>query len=775
MKRGSLSLIFLLTLQMAFTQSPKFNLVPWPVELTPGEGTYIVRRSLRLYSDFPGQSAEPVVAYLVGELKKWGITVVETKDQFNYDLGILMRRMPTGGKPAYKLEVGDKRVNIESNFETPAFHGVQTLLQLFPASPASLQVIEIPQLNILDHARFEYRGMHLDVSRHFSPVDYVKKYIDFLAYHKLNVFHWHLTDDQGWRVEIKKYPKLTEIGSKRNGTLIGRYPGKGSDNKPYGGFYTQDEIREVVAYAASRFIDVIPELEMPGHSSAAIAAYPFLSCFPEKPTAIPANMISQKSVQEQKQGRIKLVQETWGIFEDVFCAGNDSTFTFLQNVLDEMVPLFPSKYFHIGGDECPKTHWKQCPKCQERIKALGLKDEHELQSYFIQRIEKYLNAKGKTIIGWDEILEGGLAPNAVVHSWRGEKGAVEAAKQKHYTILSPQNPLYFDHTQSENEDSVTIGGYNPIEKVYAYDPIPRELTEEEAKYVMGAQANLWREYINNEKKTEYMLFPRMAALSELLWTPKEKKDWTRFADILPSQMARYRSRNVNYSNEFFAIKGKVIPSPDNAGVLWKISSRDPATIYINFNRVDTIWPYLAPQRIDRDLTAYATIDKGEPLVQKFNFSKATGKKIQLKEEASPSYPSDGAFTLVNGVINEKGFSRSREFLGWNGKDCEAVIDLGEITEISFVVINALKRHSSWIWEPSSAEVFASSDGEKWYSLKATTEHQEKEDQKITMTMAFRKTPVRFMKVLIKNYGKIPEGYPGAGKEAWLFIDEIEVD
>jgi hexosaminidase len=775
MKRGLLSLTCLLFFQYAFSQTPKLNLVPWPAEVKQGEGLYRVKNTVRLYCDFPGQSADPVINYLRGEFKKMGIRMTDTKDQFNYDIGILMRRMPTGGKPAYRLTVDSKKIDIESNFEAPAFHGVQTLVQLFPSTTGFSAGFDLPEVNIFDHARFEYRGMHLDVSRHFSPVEYIKKYIDFLARHKLNVFHWHLTDDQGWRVEIKRYPKLTEIGARRNGTIIGRYPGTGSDNQPYGGFYTQDEIREVVKYAASRYIDVIPELEMPGHSSAAIAAYPFLSCFPEKPTLIPANMISAKSVEEQKNGRIKLVQETWGIFEDVFCAGNDSTFIFLQNVLDEMVPLFPSKYFHVGGDECPKTHWKQCPKCQERIKSLGLKDEHELQSYFVQRIEKYLNAKGKTIIGWDEILEGGLAPNAVVHSWRGENGAVDAARQKHYTILSPQNPLYFDHTQSENEDSVTIGGYTPIEKLYAYDPIPKELTEEEAKYVMGAQANLWREYINNEKKTEYMLFPRMAALSEVLWTLKEKKDWNRFASVLPAQMARYRSWNVSFSNEFFALKGKVKPSPNKEGVLWEVYSRDTAPIYINFNNIDSIWPYKAPQVIDRDLTAYASIDNGDRIVQKFNISKVTGKTITLKEEASPSYPADGAFTLINGVINEKGFSRAREFLGWSGKDCEAIIDLGEITEISFVVVNSLKRHSSWIWEPGSAEVFASSDGEKWYSLKSTTEHQEKENQKITLTMAFRKTPVQFLKILVKNYGKIPGGNPGAGRDAWLFIDEIEVD
>ncbi|MBL7747482.1 MAG: family 20 glycosylhydrolase, partial [Chitinophagaceae bacterium] len=342
--------------------------------------------------------------------------------------------------------------------------------------------LKIPFLYIEDTPRFAYRGMHLDVARHFQPVSFVKKYIDYLALHKINKFHWHLTEDQGWRIEIKKYPRLTQVGGWRNGTIIGRYPGTGNDKIKYGGFYTQEEIKEVVKYAADRYIDVIPEIEMPGHSSAAIAAYPQLSCFPEIPTI----NYFPKDCEWYGDKNGKQVQQTWGVFDDVFCAGNDSTFIFLQNVLDEVLALFPSKYIHVGGDECPKENWKKCNKCQMRIKNEGLSDEHHLQSYFIQRMEKYLNDKGRILIGWDEILEGGLAPNAVVMSWRGETGGIEAAQQKHQVIMSPGNPVYFDHTQSENEDSVTIGGFNPLEKVYAYDPIPAKLQEPASQYVMGA-------------------------------------------------------------------------------------------------------------------------------------------------------------------------------------------------------------------------------------------------------------------------------------------------
>nr|MBP7347015.1 family 20 glycosylhydrolase [Sediminibacterium sp.] len=402
----------------------------------------------------------------------------------------------------------------------------------------------IPQLMVKDQPRFAYRGMHLDVARHFFPVDFLKKYIDFIAMHKMNTFHWHLTEDQGWRIEIKKYPRLTEIGGFRNGTTIGRYPGTGNTNTRYGGFYTQAQIKEIVQYAADRYVEVIPEIELPGHSSAAIAAYPELSCFPDSSTKVPAK-IAWNGTTKGKQ-----VQQTWGVFEDVF-APTETTFKFLENVFDEVIQLFPSKYIHIGGDECPKEAWKKSAFCQQLIKEKGLKDEHGLQSYFIQRVEKYLNSKGKQIIGWDEILEGGLAPNATVMSWRGEQGGIEAAKQKHNVIMTPGGWMYFDHKQTKNEDSVTIGGYTTVQKVYSYDPIPKALSEEDAKYVLGAQANVWTEYMTNSSKVEYQIFPRMSALSEVLWTPKEQKSWPDFEKRLLNQFKRLDWLGFNYSKAYF--------------------------------------------------------------------------------------------------------------------------------------------------------------------------------------------------------------------------------
>lgn len=796
----------------------EINIIPKPLKLTqPVKGSFSLKKRITVSNLFPANSKQAgyVTNYLADYLKKYyGIEMTVAEKGGKADITLFPTRMPTGGSLAYRLLISNNGIRIEANFEEAAFHGVQSLIQLLPVDEKTS--VALPFVSIYDEPRFQYRGMHLDIGRHYQSIAFIKRYIDFLAFHKLNTFHWHLTEDQGWRMEIKRYPELTAIGSKRNGTIIGRYPGKGNDNKPHEGFYTQAQIKEVVQYAKERFIEVIPEIEMPGHSSAAIAAYPWLSCFPAKPTEIPANMISAKSIEEQKNGRIKLVQETWGVFDDVFCAGNDSVFTFLQHVIDEVITLFPSKYFHIGGDECPKTHWKQCPRCQQRMKDLGLKDEHELQSYFVQRIEKYLNSKGKTLIGWDEILEGGLAPNAIVMSWRGEAGGIEAAKQKHQVIMTPGKPVYFDHSQSRNEDSVTIGGYNPIEAVYAYEPVPKELNAD-AKYVLGAQANVWTEYMNNTKKIEYMIFPRMAALSEVLWSTKENKNWEDFEKRLPVQMKRYEMMGLNYSKAYYEVNTTVIPAQDLNSVTLKISSRNPLLPI----RVEEYLPEkedvsVAVYDSNGTILRYETVQKGSPLLSKafmldpannmisirqsalykimlcnsndnsgancatplsllfqnFTFSKSTGKKITLTSPPSNSYPGDGAFTLVNGIINEKGLARSQEFLGFSGTDCEAVIDLGKQDTINQVTVFIFSQPSSWIWSPASFTVEISPDGQKYTPVVDAGPPNAHDGNKVQLN--FQGTAGRFIKVHLRSKGIIPEGHPGAGNKAWLFVSEIQV-
>ena len=525
-------------------QAQPVNIIPKPQQLTVREGYFAISPNTVIVLE--GAALEKDAAFLNNYLERfYGFKLAFAKKGQLPKNSIVLNyeRMdhPTPG--AYRLEVEGAKIYIAGDNATGVFYGIQTLLQLLPAEKSNH--LKIPHCSITDAPRFAYRGLHLDVCRHFMPMEFVKQYIDYIALFKLNTFHWHLTDDQGWRIEIKKYPKLTQAGAWRDGTLIGRYPGTGNTNQPYGGFYTQKEIKEVVQYAADRHITVIPEIEMPGHASAAIAAYPQLSCYPDETTTIPTK---PSAASLQKKG--KKVQETWGVFDDVFCP-SEYTFNFLQDVLDEVVKLFPGQYIHIGGDECPKTYWKKSEFCQNLIKEKGLKDEHGLQSYFIQRIEKYLNTKGRQIIGWDEILEGGLAPNASVMSWRGEAGGIAAAKEKHHAIMTPGGWCYFDYAQHKKEDSITIGGYVNLQKVYSYDPVPAVLQgTENAKYILGAQANMWTEYLNNTKKIEYMLFPRLAALSEVLWTNPVNKNWEDFEKRIPSLYQKLDLWKANYSTDY---------------------------------------------------------------------------------------------------------------------------------------------------------------------------------------------------------------------------------
>ena len=550
MKTLIIATLLLIFTMSSLLQASPIHIIPQPAYLKEGKGHFLITSSTRIVTD--GIDAAKNAFFLNGYLKKYyGFELKIISKQAGIKNSILLHSDKSGieNNGAYSLHIEKDRVDISGDGGAGVFYGIQSLIQLLPFEKTT--ILAIPQLQIKDTARFAYRGMHLDVSRHFFDVDFIKQYIDLIAMYKFNTFHWHLTDDQGWRIEIKKYPGLTATGSKRNGTIIGHYPGKGNDNSAYGGFYTQEQVKEIVAYAAGRYITVIPEIELPGHSSAAIAAYPGLSCFPKRTTAIPLNMVSIKSVQDVQHGNtIKLVQETWGVFDDVYCAGKDSTFFFLQDVLDEVMNLFPSKYIHIGGDECPKTNWKQCPLCQRRMKENNLKDEHALQSYFIQRIEKYVNSKGRQIIGWDEILEGGLAPNSTVMSWRGEQGGILAARQMHQVIMAPGGYCYFNRSISKNEDSLTAGGFLPVKKVYQYDPVSDSLNAAQSSYIIGAEGCLWTEYVASNSKAMYMVLPRLSALSEVLWTEKAKKNWNDFELRLLYESKRYEWLGLNFCKKF---------------------------------------------------------------------------------------------------------------------------------------------------------------------------------------------------------------------------------
>ncbi len=530
------TLLFCVMLSAQAQSLDRYQLIPWPVHLEPAAGSFQINEETVVALSAPDDTELSAIARYWRDLVSvaTGFTLAPSADTTNQNVVVFevnpQLRMPSEG---YQLLVTPDQVTLTSPSYAGLFRGVQTLRQLMPAAveragilPTSNFAWTIPSVSISDYPRFEYRGMHLDVARHFFSVSFIKRYLDFLAMYKMNRFHWHLTEDQGWRIEIKQYPKLTSIGGFRNETLIGHYRNQPHkfDGERYGGYYTQEEITEVVEYAAERYITVIPEIEMPGHSLAALSAYPELACTdgPFEPATL------------------------WGVFPDIYCP-SETTFEFLENVLSEVVDLFPGEYIHIGGDEAPKTRWEESELAQSVIARENLADEHELQSYFIRRIEKFLNSKGKRIIGWDEILEGGLAPDATVMSWRGEQGGIEAAQQGHDVIMTPGHSLYFDHYQSDPiNEPYAIGGLTTLRDVYDYDPVPAILTDEQASHVLGAQANVWTEYMKTPQKVEYMVFPRMLALSEVTWSSKADRNWDSFSRRLPAQFDRLDKLTVNY-------------------------------------------------------------------------------------------------------------------------------------------------------------------------------------------------------------------------------------
>ncbi len=426
-----------------------------------------------------------------------------------------------GQKEAYTLEVSPNGIEIKAGTTAGIFYGVQTLLQLLPSDGS----VELPCLNIEDQPRYPWRGMHLDCVRHFMPVPFLKKFIDLMALFKFNTFHWHLTDDQGWRLESRRYPRLTEVGAWRAETVRGFEKGPG-DGVPHGGFYTREEAREIVEYAAARFITVVPEIEMPGHATAALAAYPEFSC-----TGGPFSVATE-----------------WGIFQDVFCVGNDATLAFLENVLDEVLEIFPSTFIHIGGDECPKDRWRVCPECQARIRAEGLADEDALQSWLIGRMSRFLQSRGRRLVGWDEILEGGLAEGATVMSWRGEAGGIEACNAGHDVVMTPGDRVYFNFSQDRPETNPLLQEipYTSLESVYRYEPTPEQIDPAQRHHLLGAQGQLWTEYMPTTRRVEYMAFPRTLALAEVLWSPRESHDFASFEQRLPAALRLFDERGVSY-------------------------------------------------------------------------------------------------------------------------------------------------------------------------------------------------------------------------------------
>lgn len=513
---------------MTFQKNRPLTIIPMPVSVTYNPGNFILTKKTRIIVFSKSKEIWDIANYLSEQLNilcdLQPAVISSTAPQS--DVIVLQTTEKSGSQEAYTLHASSEKIVIDGSSPAGIFYGVQTLIQMAYPQYQDKDKIIIPNVAIEDQPGFQWRGMHLDVSRHFFPVEFVKKMIDMLALHKMNTFHWHLADDQGWRIEIKRYPKLTEIGGWRDETLIGHASDQPEkfDGIRYGGYYTQDQIRDVVAYAQSRYVTIVPEIEMPGHAVAALSAYPEYSC---------------------TGGPFK-VYPKWGITEDAYCAGKEGTFEFLENILEEVAGLFPGAYMHIGGDECLKNRWKACPDCQKRMKEENLKNEMELQSYFIKRIEWFLNSKNKQLIGWDEILEGGLPERASVMSWRGYTGGIEAVQSGHNVVMTPTAYCYFDYYQSRDNEPLSIGGFVPLDKVYSFNPVPADLSDNGSQHILGAQANLWTEYISTPQHAEYMLFPRLCAMAEVVWTPKEKQSFPDFITRLEKHVKRLQKYKVNY-------------------------------------------------------------------------------------------------------------------------------------------------------------------------------------------------------------------------------------
>jgi len=747
-----------------------YEVVPLPQNITKAEGeSFSLDGNTRIV--YPaGNEAQKQTAEFLSEYinLSTGLNLKVTDEAA--DNSIILKADYQGEKPeSYNLKVNNKQIIINGSDEAGTFYGVQTLRKSIPADATKNTVI-FPAVDIKDSPRFGYRGMMLDVGRHMFPAEFIKKYIDLLALHNTNRFHWHITDDQGWRIEIKKYPELTKIGSQRAQTVVGKNSAK-YDGTPYGGFYTQDEIKDIVAYAQKRFITIIPEVDLPGHMLAALATFPNLGC----------------------TGGPYVTCESWGVFEDVLCAGNEDTYTFLENVFAEVVELFPSEYIHVGGDECPKIRWQECPKCQAKIKELGLKGdakhskEDMLQSYVISRVEKFLNSKGRQIIGWDEILEGGLAPNATVMSWRGTEGGIAAAKLKHNAIMVPTSYLYFDYYQTDDlkDEPPGIGGYVPIEKVYSFDPVPKELTEEESKYIIGTQANLWTEYILDSKHVEYMVLPRMAALSEIQWVTPEKKDYEKFLPRLAKLMELYKKLDYNYATHIMNIASKITDDLAKGIITVNLFTYDNAPLYYTLDGsepTEKSAKYEKPLEISSSAQIRAIAirngEKSKEYTVSFGFNKATFKDIKLQNEPHKSYVYGGAPVLVNGKKGGETFNNG-DWLGFHKDDFIATIDLKEATEVSAVTIGTFISPASWVFGATEYIISVSEDDKNYKQVfdekYPVIDSENPDDRIVDLVAKFPAEKTRYVKVTAKVTNPIPDWHMGKGHPSFIFVDEIVIE
>jgi len=745
-----------------------YQIIPIPQEIVMGQdGAFTLANGTKVLYPEGNEKMQKNAQFLADYVKELTGNTLSVEAGTD-GKGIVLQVTPNEAQPeGYQLKVAADKVVINGGSEAGVFYGIQTLRKSIPAGQGIN--VSLPAVEINDAPRFSYRGAMLDVSRHFFPVEDIKSFIDMLALHNINRFHWHLSDDQGWRIEIKSRPLLTEKGSKRKETVIGRNSGK-YDGIPHEGFYTQEQIKEVIAYAADQHITIIPEIDLPGHMQAALHAYPELGC-----TGGPYEVWTQ-----------------WGVSDNVLCAGNDDVLKFIEDVFAEIVELFPSEYIHVGGDECPKTRWQECPKCQARIKALGIKGdskhtaEEYLQSFIINHAEKFLNSKGRQMIGWDETLEGGLAPNATVMSWRGEGGGIEAAKQKHDVIMSPNTYLYFDYYQTKDIDNepLAIGGYLPLENVYNYEPMPKSLTPEEQKYIIGVQANLWVEYVATLSHIQYMELPRMAALSEIQWSGAEKKNYECFLSRLPQLTNLYDVKGYNYATHAFDITARLVPNTAEEALEVTFKTIDNCPVYYTLDGTE---PTAASAKYEGTLKlkescvikAKGIRPTGETRIftEEIKIHKASFKPITMLQPINEQYKFEGAGVLLDGLKGNFNYKTGR-WIAFYKNDMEAVIDMKQPTEISSVAISTLVEKGDWVFDARKFAVSISEDGKNFKEI-AKEEYPamtlDNPNQIYDHVLTFDPVKTQYIKVYVQPEHKLPDWHGGKGLQSFIFIDEITVN
>lgn len=734
MKTFFLSCLFLLCLTAA--QAQRINIIPKPQSVKELEGTFTLNANTKLYYTPAFKEAALYLSDLLGIKAIAGQTTAPNT--------IVLSKYVSKDSGAYQLNIRSKSISLKAAHPAGILNGVQSIAQLYLTGNKK----QLPCVEIQDKPRFGYRGFMLDVSRNFSPVEYVMKTIDLLSLYKMNRLHLHLTDGAGWRIQIDKYPLLTSQAAWRSKRTWKEW-WKGdrqfaTENDPvaYGGYYTKAQAKALVAYAAKRGITIIPEIEMPGHADEVLEAYPHLKC----------------------ENITRMTGE--------FCIGNDSTFTFMQDVLTEIMEIFPSTYIHIGGDEADKRNWKQCAKCQRRIKDNQLKNEDELQSYAITRMEKFISSKGRKLLGWDEILEGGLAPGSTVMSWRGEKGGIEAARMGHDVIMTPGSYCYFDHYQQDPATQPeAIGGYLPLEKVYSYDPIPAELEADKQHHVLGAQANLWTEYIPTAEHRDYMIFPRIIALSEAVWSEVSQKNWEDFLARLYHHYGLLQAKNVNYcrpSNKV-DIKPQIDIVSNKASITLHTEQFQPEIRYT----IDGTDPnasstkYEGPFTVEGTHQIRAAIFRKQKPAQKpdsleLDFHKALGKKVQYNKKWV-SYPAQKELTLVNGYKGSLTYQDGQ----WQGftTNMDVVIDLEKEEMLGSVACTFMQLTGPGVYMPDHIEVSISNDGKTFTSVGKAINDVPTTDASLrfkTFTVALKETSARYIRFFAKNH------------TGFLFADEIIV-